>query len=94
MKLDPCRIQFTEQLRKQVDDPDCKGLNCTGCLFERQPAKVCILASEEAERRGLRDCDAVDQFGEVVIYVRTAVDPRQQDLLEDGNAATLDPAES
>lgn len=68
--------------RPLLDDPEEKGLNCDGCLFQRQRAAVCIEASAEAVRRGLRDCDAIDQFGEVVIYLRTEVDPRQQDLLE------------
>lgn len=93
MKLDPRRIQFTELLRQQVDDPDCEGLNCVGCLFARQPGSVCREANDEALLRGLRDCDAVDQFGEVVIYVRTAVDPRQLDILEAAHAAEDDPAE-
>lgn len=80
---DPARIQFRQQERRLVDDDDNRGLNCHGCLFHRQPARVCIKAGEEAVRRGLRDCDAVDQFGEVVIYVATDVDPRQMDLIGD-----------
>lgn len=79
--LDPRRIQFTEQVRPEVDDPKNKGLNCKGCLFDRQRAVVCKAANEEAKKRGLRDCDAVDQFGDVVIYVRCEVDPRQRDLI-------------
>jgi hypothetical protein len=83
--MDPRRIQFQQQPRQLIDDPDERGLNCKGCIFERQRAAVCQVASEEATRRGLRDCDAVDQFGDVVIYVPAAVDPRQMDLIGDRN---------
>lgn len=83
MSLDPKRIQFGMQLRQIVDDPDNRGLNCHGCLFNKQPARVCIVAAEEAMKRSLRDCDSVDQFGDVPIYVRVEVDPRQADLLDD-----------
>lgn len=82
MNLDPARILFNESLRPLQDDPDNRGLNCHGCIFNRQPARVCRQASEEAMRRGLRDCDAVDQFGDVAIYVRVDIDPRQLDLVE------------
>lgn len=81
--LDPRKIQFTQQVRTLVDDPDERGLNCRGCLFHRQKSWVCRIAAEEAEKRQLRDCDAIDQFGDVVIYVRCEVDPRQQDLIGD-----------
>lgn len=75
--MDPARILFRQQERRLVDDDDNRGLNCHGCLFNRQPARVCRAATAEAMKRGLRDCDAVDQFGEVVIYVAADVDPRQ-----------------
>lgn len=29
----------------------------------------------------MKSCDAVDQFGDVVIYVAADVDPRQMDLI-------------
>lgn len=80
--MNPARIQFAQQERPLIEDDDNRGLNCHGCLFNRQPARVCVLAAAEAVRRGLRDCDAVDQFGEVVIYLATDTDPRQLDLLE------------
>jgi hypothetical protein len=79
--MDPTRIQFQQQARPLREDDDCQGINCHGCLFDRQPARVCVTAAAEALKRGLRDCDAVDQFGEVVIYVATDVDPRQLDLI-------------
>ena len=79
--MDPARIQFREQVRPLVDDDDNRGLNCRGCLFYRQPARVCRAVEDEAKKRGLRDCDAVDQFGDVVIYVAADVDPRQMDLI-------------
>jgi len=79
--IDPARIQFQQQERRLLEDEDNRGLNCHGCLFHRQPARVCIQAAAEAAKRGLRDCDAVDQFGEVVIYVATDIDPRQMDLI-------------
>lgn len=79
--MDPSRIQFAQQTRRLVEDEDCRGINCHGCLFNRQPARVCISAAAEAVRRGMRDCDAVDQFGDVVIYVASDVDPRQLDLI-------------
>lgn len=81
--MDPARIQFAQQTRPLTDDEDNRGLNCHGCLFNRQPARVCNVAAAEAVKRGLRDCDAPDQFGEVVVYVATAVDPRQLDLIGD-----------
>ena len=81
--MDPTRMQYTQLERPQVDDDDNRGLNCRGCLFNKQRASVCITAAAEAVKRGLRDCDAPDQFGEVVVYVATAVDPRQLDLIGD-----------
>lgn len=62
-------MRFSQQARRQVDDEDNRGLNCRGCLFVKQKAAVCRVANEVAKQLGLRDCDAVDQFGEVVIYV-------------------------
>lgn len=81
--IDPSRIQFQQQARPLREDHDNRGLNCHGCLFSRQPARVCTEAATEAVKRGLRDCDAVDQFGEVVIYVASDIDPRQMDLIGD-----------
>jgi hypothetical protein len=83
--MDPSRIQFAQQTRRLIEDEDCKGINCRGCLFNRQPARVCISAAAEAVRRGMRDCDAVDQFGEVVIYVASDADPRQMNLIGERN---------
>lgn len=62
-------MRFSQEARKQLDDPDWRGLNCYGCLFAKQKAAVCTLANQVAQQLGLRDCDAVDQFGEVIIYV-------------------------
>lgn len=70
MLLDPDRMRFSQDARPQVEDEDNRGLNCRGCLFSKERAAVCELASLAAQRMGLRDCDAVDQFGEVVIYVK------------------------
>jgi hypothetical protein len=64
--------------RPLLEDDDNEGANCAGCLFRNQPASVCKVAAELAMSRGQRDCDAVDQFGEVVVYIR----PRQLDLLD------------
>lgn len=83
--MDPTRIQFAQQTRRLVEDEELLGLNCRGCLFDRQPARVCRAVEAEAAKRGLRDCDAVDQFGDVVIYVATDVDPRQMDLIGERN---------
>lgn len=80
MALDPRTILFDTVLRPLQDDPDNRGLNCMGCIFNKQSARVCRTAEVEAHKRGLRDCDAVDQFGEVAIYVRVDVDPRQIEL--------------
>jgi len=82
--MDPTRMQFRQQVRQLLEDDDNRGVNCHGCLFHRQPSRVCVSASTEAIKRGLRDCDAVDQFGEVVIYLATDVDPRQMNLIGDG----------
>lgn len=67
--MDPTRMRFSQEPRRQVDDDDNRGLNCRGCLFKRQKAAVCKVANEVAQQLGLRDCDAVDAFGDVVIYV-------------------------
>lgn len=67
--LDPTRMRFSQEARRQVDDPDWRGLNCRGCLFNKQKMAVCRVANDVAQQLGLRDCDAVDPFGEVVIYV-------------------------
>lgn len=67
--LDPTRMRFSQHARPIVDDPDERGLNCRGCLFHKQKAAVCRAADAVAKQLGLRDCDAVDAFGEVVIYV-------------------------
>lgn len=90
--LDQHNIQFTQQVRALVDDPDERGLNCFGCLFNKRRAAVCISASEEAVKRGLRDCDAIDQFGDVVIYVRCDVDPRQLSVLDGLDDEAAQPA--
>lgn len=68
--LDPTRMRFSQEARRQEEDEKNKGLNCKGCLFEKQKAKVCELAGEAAQRLGLRDCDYIDPFGEAVIYVK------------------------
>lgn len=81
--MDPTRMLFTQVTRKLIEDDENRGLNCEGCAFKKQPAAVCRTAAAEAMKRGLRDCDAVDQFGDVVIYVETATDPRQLDLIGD-----------
>ncbi len=67
--LDPTRMRFSQHARRQLEDDKNKGLNCRGCLFDKQKAAVCTLANQVAQQLGLRDCDAVDPFGEVVIYV-------------------------
>jgi hypothetical protein len=77
--MDPTRMRFSmSEPRKLIEDEDNRGLNCVGCLFRRQRASVCRVASEEAIARGMRDCDAVDQFGDVVVYVE--YHETQQDL--------------
>lgn len=81
--IDPTRVQFAQLERAQVDDDENAGLNCRGCMFDKQTAAICNTAAAEAVKRGLRDCDAPDQFGDVVIYVATATDPRQLDLIGD-----------
>lgn len=69
--MDPRRMRFSmSEPRRQLEDDDNRGLNCYGCIFRREKASVCRAASEEAIERGMRDCDAVDQFGEVVVYVQ------------------------
>lgn len=70
MPLDPDRMRFSQEARRQIDDDENRGLNCHGCLFSKARAEVCNRASEAAQRMGLRDCDAVDQFSEVVIYIK------------------------
>lgn len=75
--MNPRKMRFAMSAgRPLLEDDDNEGLNCAGCLFRNQPARVCVVAAEVAIERGQRDCDAVDQFGEVVVYVR----PHQIDL--------------
>jgi hypothetical protein len=69
MALDPDRMRFSQQARRQVEDDDNRGLNCHGCIFFKRKADVCYAAADAARRMGLRDCDAVDPFGEAVIYI-------------------------
>lgn len=70
MPLDPDRMRFSQEARPWVEDEDNRGLNCRSCIFSKERAEVCRRAGEAAKRMYLRDCDAVDQFGEVVIYVK------------------------
>lgn len=70
MALDPDRMRFSQEARPWVEDEDNRGLNCFGCLFAKERSEVCERAGAAAQSLGLRDCDAVDQFGEVVIYVK------------------------
>lgn len=81
--LDPDRMRFSQEERHHEEDEDNVGLNCKGCLFAKQKASVCELASEAAKRQGLRDCDAVDIFGQVVIYVKYR--ERQRELIGETN---------
>ena len=70
MPLDPDRMRFSQEARPWVEDEDNRGLNCRSCIFSKEKAEVCRRASEAAKRLSLRDCDAVDIFGESVIYVK------------------------
>lgn len=71
MALDPTRMRFSmSEPRPLKDDEENSGINCWGCIFKRQKASVCIEAAAEAVDRGYRDCDAIDPFGEVVVYVK------------------------
>jgi hypothetical protein len=81
--MDPTRMLFAQVERPLIEDENNEGLNCKGCLFYKQKHAVCKTAAVEAVKRQMRDCDAVDQFGDVVIYVTTATDPRQLDLIGD-----------
>ncbi len=82
--MDPRKILFGMSApHDPVPDPKNEGLSCSGCLFMNEKASVCREAGAEAVKRGLRDCDVPDQFGQLVVYVRVAVDPRQQDLLKE-----------
>lgn len=77
--LDPSKMRFAmSEGRPLLEDDHNEGLNCAGCLFRNQPARVCIVAAGLATERGQRDCDAVDQFGEVIVYVK----PYQIELFE------------
>lgn len=70
MPLDPDRMRFSQEARPWVEDEDNRGLNCYGCIFFRERAAVCRRAEEAAKRLRLRDCDYIDPFGEVVVYVK------------------------
>jgi hypothetical protein len=71
MALDPTRMRFSmSEPRPLKDDEENSGINCWGCIFKRQKASVCEVAAAEAVARGYRDCDAIDQFGEVIVYVK------------------------
>ena len=78
------RIQFMAQPAKTRlgEESD----ECAGCLFARQRMEVCRRACELAKLRGLPDCEDRSENNSTYIYVRTAVDPRQIDLLAEVEA--------
>lgn len=78
---DPRVILFAAQ-KKRVDRFDDEDDACQGCIFNGQHSSVCNVAGEQAAARGLPDCEDV---GDGFIYVPVKVDPRQLDLLKDGN---------
>lgn len=51
------------------------GTSCRSCVFNGQRSHVCRAAGEEAQRRGVPDCD--DGF----VYVRKEIDARQLSLV-------------
>lgn len=58
--------------------------DCQGCLFMGQRSAVCRQASALAVENGQIDCDDPWSDGGSVIYVLDKSDPRQMDLLKDG----------
>lgn len=88
MALDPDRMRFSQEARPWVEDEDNRGLNCFGCLFFKEKAAVCERADAAAQRMGLRSCDAMDQFGEVVIYIKYR--EVQIDIIEEQNGEHIE----
>lgn len=72
--MNPAEIKFTVAKGRPR--------SCAGCLFEHERASVCRIASEEAVKRQLQDCEYPDAAGHSIIYVAVPVDERQQDLFE------------
>lgn len=80
---DPRVILFAAQ-PKRVNRFDDDDDGCQGCMFNGQHSSVCHVAGEQAKARGLPDCEDV---GDGYVYVPVKVDPRQMDLLGDGNGS-------
>lgn len=72
--MDPTSIAFGIQEARMKK-------SCKGCILEKQPSKVCFAACAEAVRRGLPDCDELNERGKRVIYIE--IDPRQLDIEKD-----------
>jgi hypothetical protein len=72
--MDPCLVTFKAAKGRPR--------SCSGCLFEHERASVCRIASAEAVKRGLPDCEYPDAEGRSIIYVAVPVDERQGDLFE------------
>lgn len=73
---DPLKTQFAVEHVTPDDPMDA----CAGCLFEHEKSHVCSVVQQQAKMRGLADCEYPDAQRRSIIYVRVAVDPRQQDL--------------
>jgi hypothetical protein len=72
--VDPTNIAFGIQEARMKK-------SCKGCIFDKQSVKVCFAACAEAIKRGLPDCDALNERGKRVVYVE--IDPRQLDIEKD-----------
>lgn len=72
--MDPANMAFGIQEARMKK-------SCKGCVFIKQPVAVCFQACAEAVKRGLPDCDAINERGKRVVYID--VDPRQMDIEKD-----------
>lgn len=65
-------------------------VDCLGCIFLGQRAKVCMAAAEMAKAAGGFDCEELLPDGRKLVYVERKFDPRQESLEVGQGGATAD----
>lgn len=69
-------------------------VDCLGCVFLSQRAKVCMAAAEMAKAAGGFDCDELLPDGRKLVYVLARVDARQVDFVVQGGETAAVTTES
>lgn len=65
-------------------------VDCLGCVFLGQRAKVCMAAAEMAKAAGGYDCEELLPDGRKLVYVAVKFDVRQESLEVGQGGATTD----